>query len=131
MLPRMVSFNSGLSASMAMVAYYPRLCGIFGFPLLLLLMAPRSRKLEMMSKFTMFFFGGVWGTKKWRTTRTGFFCCIEILGEEMCIGEYNMVFFWRSRLNSTRIYSIKPFPFFLASGMTRVQYHQIIVLLVH
>ena len=35
----MVSFNSGLGASMAMVAYYPCLCGMLGFPLLLLLMA--------------------------------------------------------------------------------------------
>ena len=38
--PRMVSFNSGLGASMALVAYYPRLCGMLGFPLLLLLVAP-------------------------------------------------------------------------------------------
>ena len=35
----MVSFNSDLGASMAMVAYYACLCGMLGFPLLLLLMA--------------------------------------------------------------------------------------------
>ena len=57
-LPRMVSFNSGLSASMAMVAYYPRLCGIFGFPLLLLLMAPRSwRCWRWWAEFPWFFLG--------------------------------------------------------------------------
>ena len=38
----------------------------------------------------MFFF--LLGKKKWRTTSRIFFC-IEILGEEMCIVEYNMFFF--------------------------------------
>ena len=78
----MVSFNSGLSASMAMVAYYPRLCGIFGFPLLLLLMAPRSRKVEMIFAFSMVFFGGFGEPKNMEDYQSDFFICIEILGEE-------------------------------------------------
>ena len=91
-----------------------------------------TSELEMMWwwAFSMVFFGG-FGEPKMEDYQSDFFLYWNIRWRNVCCWYITWIFFWRSRLNSTRIYSIKPFPFFLASGMTRVQYHQIIVLLVH
>lgn len=78
------------------------------------------------------FFWGVWGTKKYGGLPVGFFYLYWNIRWRKCVLlNITWIFFLAVQTQFYKNIFIKPFPFFLASGMTRVQYHQIIVLLVH
>lgn len=56
--------------------------------------------------FSMVFFWGVWGTKKYGGLPVGFFYLYWNIRWRKCVLlNITWIFFWRSRLNSTRIYS--------------------------